>query len=335
MNFSLAVCALIACLIVAVRPTSSARILGVFSTPSRQQWYVHETLMRGLAIKGNNVTVISPYAASSNDDFAVQGQPTSGNYRHIHVHIANIDALDLELLHRNLTNIQGEHNSTLHWAVHRVPHLLASLLNVTADVMRSPEVDQLKRSSNTDGFDAIVYGWFFNDFQLGLSGHFGCPSVLLSASVPAIQMLRDYVGQPYGVAYTPAMFAPFTANMTFAQRLVNYGLAAVELAATRAYGAIVMPAYYRRVFGDEAGGQPSYAAVRENVSLVLLNQHFSESYATAKMPGLIEVGGMTLNFAVEPLEEVSKYVIGKYVDQLKLRTCWCSLIATISTIGLN
>lgn len=308
MRCSLTVCVLIACLATIVRPTSTARILGVFSTPSRQQWHVHETLMRGLASKGHNITVISPYEASDNADFAAHGKPTTGNYRHVHVPIANIDALDLELLHRNLTNIQGEHNSTLHWAVHRVPLLLSSLLNVTADVLQSPEVERLKLTAGTEGFDVIVYGWFFNDFQLGLSGHFRCPSVLLSASVPAIQMLRDYVGQPYGVAYTPAMLSPFTSDMTFLQRMANYGLAAAELVATRAYGAFVMSAYYERVFGiGGADGPPSYAEVRENVSLVLLNQHFSEGYPMATMPGLVEVGGMTLNFVTEPLDEVSEW----------------------------
>lgn len=272
---------------------SASRILGVFSTPSRQHWYVHQTLMLGLAERGHDVTVISPFEM---DPSAVRLK----NYKHIHVTVDKIDEYDLDILHRNMTYVRENNATLLEWATQKMPKLLGTLLNVTADVVQSPQMRKLKQ---TGSFDLVVYSWFFNDFQLGLSGHFRCPSVLISPSVPAIKLLRDFVGNPTNVAYSPALFAPFGANMTFAQRLINFGLAGVELVATNLYKSYVMESYYDSLFPEK--DQPRYDDVRKNVSLVLLNQHFSEGLPAPSVPGMVEVGGLTLNFNADTLDEVS------------------------------
>lgn len=180
----------------------------------------------------------------------------------------------------------------------KVPQVAKSLLKISLDAIRHPKITKLKAEEQ---FDLVAFGWFFNDYQLGLAAHFKCPSVIIS-TVPAMKIMRDYVGNPSGVSYTPAVFSPYTTNMTFPQRLVNFGLHTLEFVATNAFEYFISEPYYRELFPPEK--YPSYSEAKKNVSLVLLNHHFTHGIPAANFPSMVEVGGLNLKFNTEPLSKV-------------------------------
>lgn len=55
--------------------TNSARILGVFPTPSPSHYILGNALLKGLAERGHDVTMISPYSEKN--------PPRNGSYRDI------------------------------------------------------------------------------------------------------------------------------------------------------------------------------------------------------------------------------------------------------------
>lgn len=220
----------------------------------------------------------------------------------MYVELDNSEERDLEKLKNKIFRNSGDDTREL--IFNKLPNMLKSLLNIAGDALRHPTVAKLKA---TESFDLIVFGWFFNDFQLGLAAHFKCPAVLVS-TVPAIKMLRDYVGNPPGLAYTPSLFSPFSDNMTFTQRLINFGLHTVEHIASNAFEYFLLEPYYRELF-PAAEGYPTLTEAKRNVSLVLLNHHFSERYPTPNFPALIEVGGINLNFQFDPLPKVKRIEI--------------------------
>lgn len=58
MNFNVSFVFVVYLVVQLFQPIHSARILGFFSTPSRSHLIIHESLMRELAIRGHDVSVI-------------------------------------------------------------------------------------------------------------------------------------------------------------------------------------------------------------------------------------------------------------------------------------
>lgn len=195
------------------------------------------------------------------------------------------------------------------FAFETVPNSLGSFLNITSAAIRHPLVEKLKRDEQ---FDLILFGWFFNDFQLGLAAHFRCPSILLS-TVPPIKILRDYVGNPSMMAITPSPFSPYVEQMSFGERVINFFLHQAEAIVTAAVQQFIWMPQYEQLFSS-AKGYPSLEQTQRNVSMVLMNQHFSERMPMASFPAMVEVGGLNVNFDYEPLSTVGS-------NTFSLRNC--------------
>lgn len=57
-----------------------------------------------------------------------------------------------------------------------LPVLINSMTSTTSNLLNSPQLAALKQEQ----FDLIIFGWFLNDFQIGLASHFNVPSVIIS-----------------------------------------------------------------------------------------------------------------------------------------------------------
>lgn len=181
----------------------------------------------------------------------------------------------------------------------RMPVLLKSIAAISAETYHSQQVERLKRD---ESFDLVAYGWFFNDYHIGIAAHFKCPAVIIS-SAPQLKMLRDFVGNPAGLAYVPSLFTPFGDRMTFKERIVNYLVGTAEAIATELANYLILEPTYDKEF-PAAASYPTFAEAKKNVSLVLVTSHFSQSAPIPTFPGLIEVSGMHIPRSAKPLPKV-------------------------------
>lgn len=95
------------------------------------------------------------------------------NYHEIHLDIDDGDAL-----HVLLAKMVKDRKSTDGYLITLIPSVLQIVGNRSDMALKHPKVQQLLHSGQQ--FDLLVVDYFFNDFQLGLAGHFRCP--ILQAS---------------------------------------------------------------------------------------------------------------------------------------------------------
>lgn len=152
-------------------------------------------------------------------------------------------------------------------------------------------------------FDLLIIGWFANDFQIGLGEHFKCPVIISFPFKPSI-FVRNYVGNPHGISHIPSAALAHKGSMNFQQRIMNFLAITIETAMSYAIDYMVLDPIYRRHFPSDR--YPSMFELRKNVSLVLVNHHFSEGSIEAYLPAIIEVGGMHINSKINPLPKVCK-----------------------------
>lgn len=138
-------------------------------------------------------------------------------------------------------------------------------------------------------FDLVIFGWFMNDFQLGVAAHFNAPAVLTLPS-KMTAFVRSYIGNPNVISHVPGIIAPYKGQMNFYQRLVNFFAVAGEHIIVLMSETLIQRPYYDRNFPNDQ--YPSYEEARKNVALVLVAHHFSQGSMEPNLPGAVDVGGM-------------------------------------------
>lgn len=264
-----------------------ARILAFLATASRSHLIINEPLMMELAKRGHDVTVVTSFKQSSVESLK--------NYRHIEIS----DFLDDSAL--SSFSSEALQSTDNRYYVSKAFTLLHGLVGYSVKLMRHPKFLALKNEQ----FDLLVVGWYMNEYALGLSGHFHCPSVVISPNVN-FYPIRKFSGNPSSVSTIPSILvgSNFEAGskMTFLQRVLNllaYVMECISFEFTFYF--------YSMPFYDEEfppGRYPSYSDVLKNVSLVLVTQHFSSQTPEALLPNVIEVEGMHIKKKPSPLPAV-------------------------------
>lgn len=184
------------------------------------------------------------------------------------------------------------------WFFLRMPKFALLVTRMNRESYTHPMVEKLRRENT---FDLIVFGWFLNDFQVGLSAHFKCPAVMV-VSMGAVKPVLDLVGNPLAIAYTPMAGSALVSPMNFVNRLKNFAGATAMTGIFKIITCILFEPEYRRSFPSEL--YPSFEEAKKNVALVLVSSHFSQNAPFPSFPSLIEVGGMQTKKHPDPLPEV-------------------------------
>lgn len=197
-------------------------------------------------------------------------------------------------------------------------------LMITNSTLNDDAFQQLLQ--NNEKFDVVIVQQRMTEALLGLGHHFNAPVIAIS-TLGASKMTSGMVGTPEISSYIPNVFTGFSDRMTFAQRLVNWFRNLVE--------DVVNFAYYESVQDDllqyySTKDMPSIASLKRNVSLVLLNTHVSFGYPRPYPPSMIEVGGLHINRAVQPLAENLK----RFLDDAKDGAIYFSLGSNIQFSGM-
>lgn len=184
--------------------------------------------------------------------------------------------------------------------------LLADSVGLTRHTLESHSVQTLL-SSKTN-FDVIVLEAFLNEALLGLGVHFQAP-IISFPPFGASKLTNDMVGSPAPVEYVPHVTLAFTDNMTFVQRMIN---TLTSIAESMFVNLVYLPAHEKLLHEFFGPNTPSLSSLQTNVSLVLLNTHFTLNYPRPYMNNMIEVGG--LHIQSEPPKKLSTQ-LQRFLDE--------------------
>ncbi|XP_055849521.1 UDP-glycosyltransferase UGT5-like [Episyrphus balteatus] len=281
--------AVITLLLVAVIACANAyKILGVFPTMARSHFFVGSALMRGLAEKGHQVTVVSPYPAK---------KPIK-NYRDV------VTPNILEVWKARADNIIKIRDQTIMQAFMGIYDMGIEITNST---LEEPSLKQLMASG--EKFDAVVCEVFVSEALFGLAEHFNAPLIGLS-TFGATQWNTDLVGSPSPPSYVPNPFLPLTHEMSLSGRIFNLAVTTMEHVFFNNFYLPRQRDLFKKHFPNSKKGLDN---IRKDTALVLLNAHVSLGFPRPYMPNMIEVGGMHIERKQKPLPAEMK----KFLDEAK------------------
>lgn len=178
------------------------------------------------------------------------------------------------------------------------------MLDASNETLNHPTFRKIMKEET---FDAVIHGYAFNLFQLGLAAHFKAPSIVLS-SVPITGFTNDLVGQPMNPAEVSTFLMGVKGKMTFLQRVANLFIVILEKCLGM-YNHYMNKAYYENNFPSDQ--YPPFNDVFKNVSLFLANDHFSQGTVRPNLPNVIEISGLQMSSKPAPLpDDIKPWVEG-------------------------
>lgn len=188
-------------------------------------------------------------------------------------------------------------------------HVLYMLLKMGKEqseyVLQHPNVRKLMKSNKQ--FDLIITEIFSLEAILGFGQYYNAP-VVAASTLYNSKWTNDLIGNPSPLSYVPHFMLSYTDKMTFMQRLNNALMSLAEILMTNVYALPSQKKVYEKYFPDP---KPNFYDVHKNVSLVLLNSHFSWNQPRPYLPNMIEIGGIQIDRS--PPRELprvcSKYII--------------------------
>ncbi|KDR22771.1 UDP-glucuronosyltransferase 2C1, partial [Zootermopsis nevadensis] len=265
-----------------------ARILGLFPLPGRSHFIFSESLVKELANRGHQVTVLSPFPQKS---------PVP-NYTDIHTGRTRDD----------LFQQTGATNSfdLPKLSYFSVVMMLWGLGEILCDkVLQEKEVQDLI-NSNDQQFDLIIVEAFVNDCFLGFAHKFKAPIVQV-VSFGGASWMGDWVGNPNPYSYVPDPFQNFSDQMDFWERILNTLGNTFQKVSRLLYYLPKQQAVLEKYFSNYAP-LPSISDLDSSTSLILVNHHFSISYPRPLMPNIVQVGGMHVKPAKKLPDDLQKFI---------------------------
>jgi glucuronosyltransferase len=269
-------CALLLTLCVLFHATTAARILGLSHFNGRSMYVVFATLMKELASRGHQVTMVSHFP---------QKTPIP-NFRDININ-NSFPAL--------LNNISYDSIRNLNTAKGIMDFLFVDDVEKCRAVLEHPSIQQLINS--TEKYDLVIIQGYGTDCLLGFAHIFDTP-IILMVSNQIFPWMNDRVGNPDNPAYIPNIFVPYTPNMTFLERVWNT-IISLELKWKARASEREVDVLARKHFG---GSLPPLRELTKKTSLIFVNSHFSIQMARPTVPAIVDVGGIHIEKPKRPPE---------------------------------
>ncbi|KAK5642859.1 hypothetical protein RI129_009026 [Pyrocoelia pectoralis] len=245
---------------------NSARILGVFPYPAYSHYQLGDKILKELARRNHNVTVISPYPES---------KPVN-NFKQILLTntIAEANGLrkDLFTIHSKLTPLEKI------WTVDRLG------ISFCEKTLNDSKVKALLNSN--EEFDAVIVHQFATEAYKGFCHHFKAPCISV-VTMLAPNWINPQMGNPGSPSYIPELFVDLSSPMTFLERCYNTFLYLAVTLLTHLY---TLPKH-NQLLQKYFPNQPSIYDLYYNSSLILVNSHLSINSPVAHLPNIIDVAG--------------------------------------------
>ncbi|KAM7342762.1 UDP-glycosyltransferase UGT5-like [Cochliomyia hominivorax] len=265
----------------------SAKILAIFPFPGRSQYILVQPFLKALAQRGHELTVINAYPSKEN----------MTNFRDVAV-------LEIHNIQQDfVTGAQQERNI---WD--DMTFLSDFFTNVTVAVMKNPDVQHLIK---TESFDLIILESVNTDAWHSLGPHFKAPIIGVS-SYGTDTIIDELMGNISPFTYVPLMSTGFTETMSYWQRMQNLLLKSLELFHNQV---VHLPRHenIKKLYMPHI--KEAIKDLRHNMSLLLMNQHFSLSSPRSYVTNMIEVGGFQIQHHPKTLPlEIQEFLLNSTQD---------------------
>ncbi|XP_015838842.1 UDP-glycosyltransferase UGT5-like [Tribolium castaneum] len=256
---------------------NSAKILGVMPVTGRSHYILVSTLMRALAEKGHDVTVISCWGEKN--------PPKNGTYRDIVVTGA-FEEMQKLMSGADMNLFDMDSQNPLVGAI-----FMATMFPAMTEITLKHENVQ-KLINSGEKFDVVIVEQFANDAQKGLSTHFGAPLVSLSG-VGANYWANALVGNPSPPSYIPDIMLDYSVPMAFCERVVNSFVYVFNELLHKFY----IFRKHNEIMKKYIPNAPAHISdVLYNNSIILMNSHPSINQPVPYVPSMVDIGG----FHVKP-----------------------------------
>ncbi|XP_066998723.2 UDP-glucosyltransferase 2 [Anabrus simplex] len=254
-----------------------ARILGIFPIPSISHQLPYQAVMKALAARGHQVTVISPDPLK---------EP-----------VANYTDIDLSESYAVMRTFLA---STVTGDM-PLPSILDHWIDISTKIadfqLSTPQMQEFMKSRDNK-FDMIIMEKIMLQSFYGLVHHLGSPPVAGIVSMSAMSTAFSSFGNPYNPAYLPTFFASYTDHMNFWERMHNTYLYLTKAFLWKFKILPLNEAVMRKHFGPEV---PPISEFEYNDTLLLIDNHWCMSYPRPLLPNVVELTGLHVQTKPNPL----------------------------------
>jgi glucuronosyltransferase len=257
-------------------PPQQHRILVVAPHGTKSHHNMIVPLVKELAARGHQLTVISNYVAND-----LQKRE---NVRDIVMDQLAIDMSQYPNVFDMITT-PGSFTKYLNYIQVIVGAMLKTAPHTAQETFSDPRIKDL---IDNDRFDLLMISEACPLIGYAMAWHFKTPFIMLSPNV-LFPGRASSLGDGEQYSYAPFLFTRFSDRMTFTQRMINMIAAnAFDWVHTRMHEPAIRSIIRQQVIPD----CPPLYDIEKNISLVFTNTHPSFTYPRALPPQVIEVGGI-------------------------------------------
>lgn len=249
------------------------KILGLFPYPGKSHLDVILPLMKELSRRGHEVVVVSQYPLETPmpryTDISLKGSIPP-----------MVDILTVDTSNPLKSRLMNKYLSV---------YLFGKFADVYCEAaLAADSVTKLMKSDEI--FDIIFHEPFMSDCLLALNEKFKAPIVSITTSM-MLPWNNERFGNPDNPSYIPTLWLDYSNKMEFLERVENFLVHTAHKfwfkMKQQNQNSII-----RTYLGEN---HPPLSLYGNNMSLLLVNTHFSLSFARPFSPNVIEVGGLHIS----------------------------------------
>ncbi|XP_068083275.1 UDP-glycosyltransferase UGT5-like [Anabrus simplex] len=289
------------------KAVGAARILALLSVPSRSHHIWNRSLMLALAARGHQVTVVSPDPEKQS--------------------VANLREIILEDMYDDMHEAYDYEAMSQEGYFQNTITIFDWGYDACKSALASKGAKRLKDLTVNETFDLIIVEAAIDDCFLSFIPEFGSPPVMAMVAYSSPPWAGFRMGNPDNPSYVNTFNLPYSDHMDFFQRMVNMILHSFVLLSRAFYH---MPAQQKIAEDFFGKSLPPIVDVEKNLSLILVNIHYSMDYPRPMVPALIPVAGMHIKPS-KPLPQD----LQKYLDDAKEGVIYFSLGSNVRSDKLT
>lgn len=186
-----------------ITSSESAKILGLFTSPSPSHVIIHMSVAKALVNQGHDLTIVTTLPLKDK------------NPKYKHILLAPADE-EIKTFEDGMSGMTNSENPIKKLKLHI--GTIAYMTNMQYNALRRTEFQELLR---TEKFDLLIFGYFFNDFQLAVAAQLNIP-VVFSWLVGPMGMTNSYSGNPNEMSYVPNVMVGDKQPLDFRGRVVTF-----------------------------------------------------------------------------------------------------------------
>ncbi|KAF5304918.1 hypothetical protein FQR65_LT00802 [Abscondita terminalis] len=251
--------------------------------PSQSHHIMGESLLKALADKGHEVTMLSPFPSKNKprnyNEILIPGV-SKGKDEMLKAHI-KVEQQDSFIKKATATSVRVSHTEEVFFNLNETQTLINSGLQ----------------------YDLAIAAYFGNDPVLAFAQRLAKHTIVFCTKGSHYDITK-LTKVPAPSSYVPNLFPPLPDEMNLIQRIQNF-LASVFYVA---FTSVVLNHRQRSIIDRYLPNSPTIDQIHEHISLVLLNTHYSLETPRPYIPQMIQVAGLHLEDSAELTENLKTFM---------------------------